>query len=215
MAPSESAAPVRLKPFEALAAACGAFALSLQLVLSIGMALEGGRSVAHGLLMYFGYFTILTNLLATLALAAAVRLVPGRQPGFLARPVVVTTITAAIVIVGVTYHLVLRQLWNPAGWMWVADVLLHYVLPLAFAVHWARSIPRRVLRWRDVGACLGYPTAYLAYALLRGAMTGLWPYPFIDVGVLGAARVAWNSVWMFVAFAAVAALLVAFNRRAA
>ena len=87
-------------------------------------------------------------------------------------------------------------------------------MPLLFVAHWTRSLPRAALRWPDLAACLRYPAAYLAYALLRGALTGLWPYPFIDASALGFARVSWNVIGLFTAFAAVATLLIGVNRRA-
>ena len=45
------------------------------------------------------------------------------------------------------------------------------------------------LRWKDAVAWLAYPGVYLVYILARGAVSGLYPYPFVDVNVLGYAGV--------------------------
>jgi hypothetical protein len=37
---------------------------------------------------------------------------------------------------------------------------------------------------------LAYPIAWLAYTFVRGAATGCYPYPFLDVNVVGYARAA-------------------------
>jgi hypothetical protein len=52
--------------FAALVAAVASSAVALQFALT----LDHGRGVAWGVLLYFGYFTILTNALVALALAA-------------------------------------------------------------------------------------------------------------------------------------------------
>jgi hypothetical protein len=37
--------------------------------------------------------------------------------------------TAAILVVGIGYHALLREIWDPRGAQRVADVVLHYVVP--------------------------------------------------------------------------------------
>ena len=58
-----------------------------------------------------------------------------------------------------------------------------------------------------------WPLGYLVYALVRGATTGFWPYPFLDVAQRGWGGVAVNCAGMVLGFAAVGALLIAAKRR--
>lgn len=44
----------------------------MQLFLSLRLAAANGKSMGEGLVVFFGYFTILTNILVALALTAAV-----------------------------------------------------------------------------------------------------------------------------------------------
>jgi len=198
--------------FAALAAFVGWGALALQLVLSIGLATTGGRPAAWGVFMYLGYFTILTNLLAALALTAAASGAQGAFWRFFRRPGVASAIAANIAVVGLVYFFVLRHIWNPQGLLWLADVLLHYLMPALFLVYWWIAVPARSLRWRDIPYWWIYPLGYLAYALVRGAIAGVYPYPFIDVGALGYVRTAVNAVGVTIGFSMVAALLVAIGR---
>ncbi len=82
-------------------------AVLLQLGLSIRLAQSNGRSIGWGVVTYLGYFTILTNLLVTIAAALPIA-VPETRPGrFFARPSVATAVAAAILLVGIASLLVL------------------------------------------------------------------------------------------------------------
>jgi len=114
------------------------FGVLLQLRLSIRLSIGNGESVVHGLVMYFGYFTVLTNILV--AVVASSR-ITGARTG-LASESLRGCATTAILVVGLGYHFLLRNIWNPEGWQWVADVVLHYAVPLAALVHWCLFPPR-------------------------------------------------------------------------
>ncbi len=210
MAPISTHHP-RLRTYAALFAIVGWCAVILQFFLSIDLALGNGKTVALGIIVYSGYFTILTNILAAFALTAVALPMHSPLGKHLHRPGVVTAIAACITIVGLTYLLVLSKIWAPQGWLWVADVTLHYVMPTAFVIFWWFAVPRGALNWKDLPSWLVFPLGYLVYVLARGAMIGLYPYPFIDVGVLGINAVLVNSLLVLLAFIAVAALLIVIN----
>ena len=69
-------------------------------------------------------------------------------------------------------------------------------------------VPARVLCWRDVPWLLLYPLVYLVYVFARGEMVGLYPYPFIDVLVLGYGAALLNSIGLFAAYALAAGVFV-------
>lgn len=184
----------------ALLAAC---AVLLQAWLSLALVRGQGGGAGQALWTLAGYFTILSNVFVALT-AAAQALAPGAR---LAGPSVRGCATTAIVLVGIGYHLLLRQVWDPQGWQRVADDLLHYAVPAAALLHWLAFPPREPppatapLRW------LVYPLAYFGWVLARGAWQGTYPYPFVDVPALGYARVAFNAAGLAIAFLAAGALL--------
>ena len=196
----------------AIGAIVGWCALVLQFFLSIGIAQAAGRTAAWGIFQYVGFFTVLTNLLVALALTASATGWASPLWRFFRRAGVQTAIAASIVIVGLTYFFILRHVWAPTGLLLLADVLLHYVMPEVFVVHWWLRVPARALRFADVPGWWGYPIGYLVYVLVRGAVAGVYPYPFIDLATLGPARTAINAVAVLAAFTAVALLLVALGR---
>lgn len=186
------------------AAITGAFALALQLLLTVQLTRSQGGGIAAAIWIYLDYFTILTNALATVALVAV-----ARGTGT-ARPISgegVTAIAACMVLVGLVYNLVLRGSWQPTGWQRLADELLHVAMPLLYLACWWQVTARVSLRPRALLPWMLYPLGYLAYALARGAIDGRYPYPFLDVGVLGYAQVLANAAGVALAFFAVGALL--------
>ena len=204
--------PNRYRPFAALAAAIGWLALGLQLLLSIRLTIANGQGALAGVWIYLGYFTVLTNLAAALALTAVACRRRGGLGEFFARPDVHTAIAMAIIVVAAIYHLLLRQLWEPQGWQVVGDDALHTLMPLLFVAYWWLAIPKTTLRWRQVFAWQVYPAGYFAYVLARGAVNGWYPYPFLDVGTLGYLRVLGDAIGVLLVFIGVGLLLVALAR---
>lgn len=152
-----------------------------------------------------GYFTILTNLgvAAVMAAAAVGRPIGPRRSG---------AMTVAIVIVGIVYHLILARLWAPVGLAWWADQGLHTAVPVATALWWLAFAPKSV-SLRDLPFWLIWPATYAVYALIRGAMTGFWPYPFLDASALGWSLVALNVALLVAVFAGLGLALIALARR--
>lgn len=172
-----------------------AFAVALQLGLSIRHQLEAGRTVGFAVLQYTGYYTIITNSFCALVAAACVwpsRL--GRFAAALRSPIAITAASVSIVMVGLLYVTLLTRVHHPQGLEHLTNLLLHYLIPPLFAHFWWRIVPKGSVQWRDAWRCMALPAAYLIYLGVRGEATGLYPYYFIDVGQLGYARAAVNAV---------------------
>lgn len=198
----DAARPAHRRASAALAVVAGGGAL-LQLVLSLQTALQNGKTLADGVVIYLGYFTVLTNLLVAWVAAAQARAGSG-GPAFWRGAAMRGCAVSAIVLVGIVYHLLLRELWSPQGWQWLADMLLHYAVPLAALALWIVLPPaERMPPWLPLAWC-GYPVAYFVYAMARGAVIGSYPYPFIDAAQLGYAAALRNAAAMAAAFAALA-----------
>jgi hypothetical protein len=200
------------RSFAAVAALIGWGTVTLQLVLSLQLAEVRGYGIGWALMMYFGYFTILTNILVALAISIPL-VAPRSRPGRIFRAAGPSTaIAAAIVIVGVAYHFLLSADWNPQGWHRLTDVLLHYIMPAVYLVHWSWLRHGSELRWRDIPKWTAYPIVYFVYVLLRGVAFGVYPYPFLDVGDLGYGAVILISLVILLGFVVTAMILVAVGR---
>ncbi len=124
----------------------------------------------------------------------------GRHP--LLKPANLTAIAVYIFVVGLVYNLVLRQLWSPLGWQWVADNLLHVVTPILYLLYWWQFVPDKPQRWKLALLWLLYPAIYFVYAIIRGQLEGVYPYPFIDVNQLGFQKVFINALIIMLLFLA-------------
>lgn len=187
----------------------GAIALVLQFALTIPARMEAGNGLAEALVFYFSFFTILTNICAVLIYAA--RLFPGRL-NFFASQLSRATIAVCIAIVGLVYATVLAKIWAPEGLFWLCNVLLHYAAPVIYLFWWALAGRKGGLGWSDTPKMLVFPVAYLVYALMRGQLTGIYPYPFLDAGALGSSKVAVNAACVAALFFAFSLIAIGFDR---
>ena len=187
------------------------FSLILQITISISAYLKEGRSLAGTLVQLFSYFTILSNLLAVICLTALFK-TNSRLGKYFFQPRVFSAIALYITIVGLVYNLVLRSLWHPEGLFKLADELLHSVNPVLFVVYWLAYVPKANLKWSQALSWLWFPLGYSVYIFIRGSISHLYPYPFLNIDTLGLSRVAINSLLMLVAFLLIGFLFVWINR---
>ncbi|MGC9216262.1 Pr6Pr family membrane protein [Acidithiobacillus sp.] len=202
----------RFKPFVATSATLGWIALALQCYLSVQWSIAHGKGLLVGLVIYFSFFTILTNFLVALALTASLLRIRSSVAEFFTRPGVNTGIAASIALVGIAYALLLQHLWHPEGLQLVADMLLHYVMPSLFLVYWWVAVPRVDARWTSVFAWMLYPVLYFVYAMTRGALYGVYPYPFINAADLGYGQALANALEVLMGFVALSLILLAVGR---
>lgn len=188
------------------------FALVLQFRLILQNGPATGMSPSTLATNFFSYFTILSNLLVAVSLSIAL-FFPGSPAAiFSSRLPVRTAITVYIFIVGLVYNLVLRQIWSPTGLQLLADNLLHVGVPIAFLILWFMEPQTERLAWKLILPWLIFPAVYLLYSLIRGAMTGWYPYPFLDAGRYGYAKVSINALGVLLAFLLAGSGLIALNR---
>lgn len=197
----------------ALLALLGFAALSTQLYLFVVTQITQGSTAARGLVLYFGYFTILTNLFCAIV-ATAIAKSPAAESRWQAwrQPWVVTAAAMAILMVGVIFHLLLSKQYQPTGISAVTNVIHHYIVPVGFTILWWRVVARGSLLWNDLPRIVAYPFAYLVYILFRGEVTGLYPYFFIDVPQIGYPQALLNAAGIGLAFVVVSAAFVAAKR---
>lgn len=190
-------------------AALGWFAIVLQFRLVLAVNDAAGLGTGETLVRFFSYFTILTN---TLAASVLTGVMLGHTRTFLAKPKVQTAVASYITVVGAVYFLILRHLWQPEGPQWLADTLLHYVMPALYVLFWLFFTDKRGMEWGDSLRWLVFPLIYVGAVLARGVPSKFYPYPFIDANQLGYFEIARNSAGMFLAFLGAGLLYIALSR---
>jgi hypothetical protein len=187
------------------------FALGLQLYIIIRSALNNQISLVSETIRFFSYFTILTNIMVALCFTCPLLSPSSRAGQYFSRSYVQAGIAVYIAIVGITYSLLLRQLWKPQGSQLIADRLLHDVMPIVYVLFWLIFVRKGNLKWSYAFSWLLYPAIYLAYVLIRGAVTDAYPYPFIDVTDLGYDGMLVNSLFMLAGFIVVGLLFISID----
>ncbi|MFC7726287.1 Pr6Pr family membrane protein [Nocardioides sp. GCM10028917] len=166
------------------------FALVFQLVLVVsGEAIlvdEDPPGLVARTYRYFAYFTIQSNVLVAITSTVLARDPVEDRLGWRAARlagVVGITVTALV------YFTLLRGLLELDGANWLADLLLHQVVPVLALAAWAVAGPRPRIGRRETAYALAWPVAWLCWTLVIGQVDGWVPYPFLDAGDEG-----WGAV---------------------
>lgn len=196
--------------FKAAIAVMGWTAILLQLFLII---LNRTADIPETIVRYFSFFTIESNILVTICFTFLL-LKPNSTIGtFFQKPENITAVTLYILIVGIVYNVILRFLWAPTGFQKLADELLHTLIPIFVLVYWYFFAEKSSLKYNHIFRWLLFPTLFLIYTLIRGHFVTYYPYPFLDVGILGYPTVMQNSFFMVFAFLVIGNLLIYIGKK--
>jgi len=200
--------PILKKVFACIGGLLTWAAVALQLYLIIT---NRQVSLSETLVLFFSFFTILTNILVAVSFTAAL----SNLSTFFTKTKTLIAIAVYIAIVGITYNVILRGIWNPQGLQRIVDEALHVAVPIVFILYWSLFVPKEKLSWRNSITWLWYPGIYLIWVLIRGHFSGAYPYPFLDAGVLGYGKALINSGVVCVAIIVVSLLFIGISRSAA
>jgi hypothetical protein len=171
--------------------------LGARLYADLGVAARDGVSVLGSIADFLSYFSTQANVLVALSMTLAVARPTAIPP--LSRPSAQGALAVYMIVTGVTFELLLRT--REQGLPWVADTIMHVVVPTLYVIYYGLDISKGRLIWWDPLRWLIYPLIYLTYAMVRGTVDGWYPYPFIDVAGIGYAMVLQNALVFLVLFA--------------
>ena len=173
-----------------IGALLGWFAVITQLYLMMKNRVLSAPETA---LRFFDFFTIDTNIIVALCFTYIFFGSKSRWGRFFSRASTITAITVYITIVGIVYNVVLRSTWNPYGMQKIVDELLHSVIPALFILFWLFFTPIEQLKWKNAFPWLIYPIIYMIYAMIFGAVTKFFPYPFVNANEIGYNKAVLNA----------------------
>jgi hypothetical protein len=182
-------------------------------VLQYGLMLEG-ETLTTGIaksVEFFSYFTIISNLLAAVVLTAPLVAQGSAVATWCERTPTRIMTAAYLAITAGIYHALLASQWDPQGWRLVSDTLLHTVTPAVFLVDWLARGGVGPVIWRALPKVLVLPVVYGVWTLVHGALSGFYPYPFMNVAKRGYPDVLVTMVVMAIGFLVVAAVFTALH----
>jgi hypothetical protein len=168
-----------------------------------------GESLATRLVRLFSFFTIQSNIFVlgtSLALAMNIW-----RDGRVWRVLRLDALLG-IIITGLVYETILAPLVHPQGWALAATIGFHYISPWATLIGWLIFGPRPRMSWRVFALAFIWPVLWLVYTFIHGAVTGWYPYPFLDVTTIGFADSVRNSAFVLLIGIVIAVVLTLLDR---
>ena len=159
-----------------------------------------------GTAVFFSFLTLQITLIAAVITSRAAMSRSSNAGSRLASALAAYEAAGAIIFLGA-----LQPYWHHAGTQLLADLVLHGLIPVLYLGFWCAA-PKPSLRWRDPLLWLFYPAIYLALLLFAARWTGFYPYPFIDVRVLGFWILIFNGIAIGVTFWSIGVAIVLVSR---
>lgn len=130
---------------------------------------------------FFAYLTIQSNIMYVLVagvtgVAAWRGVVSSRRLDAARAAVLTCTVTAGIVFAAIVQQSAVRGIRVDVPW---SDIMLHFVLPVVAIADWMLT-PRSRVPKKVVLLVLAYVGVWGAVTMIRGSITGWYPYYFLD-----------------------------------
>lgn len=170
------------KIYEIIIFSLGWFSIVNQFVLIIQ---NRQADITETILRFFSFFTILTNILVALFFTVKSFNLSKISFGLFYKSGIFTALTTFILIVGLVYQVLLRNLWKPTGLQLVVDELLHTIIPLCTFIYWFFYAEQSDSKIQSVIIWLCYPIIYIIFIFIRGYFSNFYPYPFLNISEIG------------------------------
>lgn len=162
---------------------------------------------------YFAFFTIQTAMINIVVLITggimALRLERDTQLYTAIR----ASVFAYAIVTGVVYNLLLRDVPNDDGYVgpvWPNESL-HVWIPIYIALDWLLTPGRVRIAWTTLWLAVSFPLIWVGVTMTRGALTGWYPYPFLEPdgpnGIIGIVSYVGGIAVFIIALAALAVLI--------
>ncbi|MGL4648160.1 MAG: Pr6Pr family membrane protein, partial [Caldilineaceae bacterium] len=128
-----------------------------------------------GAINTLSYFTYAANIIGVSVLFWTA-MSSSRQQPTLASDMLRGAAVTYLGLTGIVYPILLAG----TASIWWTDKVMHVVMPLVMVADWLIDPPRPALTYRKALWWLVFPLAWLAYTLVRGSITGWYPYGFLN-----------------------------------
>jgi hypothetical protein len=162
---------------------------------------------------YFSFFTIQSSMIAIVVLAVGGVLALRHPSDPVLYSIMRMSVLAYAIVTAVVYNVLLRGI-PDEGFVvtaWPGEIM-HVWVPLFIGLDWIFSPGQPRLRWTALRVVVIYPLAWLAFTLVRGALTGWFPYPFLEPST-GFLSVSIYVVGISAFIVGVSALAIGWSRR--
>lgn len=151
----------------------------------------------------FSYFTIWSNLVVAISATLLWRR-PWRDTT--GRRVLRMDALLMITVTAIVYQVLLAPTTEVIGWSNLTDPILHVITPLVTVVVWVIWGPRGWVTGKMIPAALVVPVLWIVWMLIRGAISDVYPYGFVNITEYGVAAVS-KTLAMILVFGLIVATI--------
>jgi hypothetical protein len=151
-------------------------------------------SLFMSIVYYFNYFTNWTNILLTAYFFITCFLYDYKIGVWSNKDYVRSALLLYILVIGVGFHFLISKFWEPEGILLWGSNICHYITPILMLIDCALLKPSIKIKFKHTVLWLIYPIAYALFVIIKGSLTGHYPYFFLHVGDLGIVRVLINII---------------------
>lgn len=166
-------------------------------------------------LYIFHYFTILSNVFAVVILSISAHKIlstPPKNLPYTWAPLLKGMVIMCLMITMIVSHFLLNQYFQMTGILGISVTLLHYVVPFMVLIDYLLFDSKGWMRNKSPLQWIMAPLIYVVFALIAaqigdgiGYGNSRYPYPFLDVEILG-----WSTVILIIFVMAIAILFLGY-----
>jgi hypothetical protein len=165
---------------------------------------------------YFGnslsYYTLQTNLMVAIWLIIAIVLGEQEERPLIMHPIIHGAICLYITTTFLIFAIFLSGGYQPTGIEAISNILMHYIVPVAFILEWIFSEIHTKYKYIYLLYYSIYPFAYVFYTVIRGFFTGFYPYYFFDLNTISPISLAINVILLVILFTIIGSIYITINR---
>lgn len=140
---------------------------------------------------YYSYFTVQSNL--AVGISSLILLINPTYSSNWFRLLRIDSIIC-IVITCIVYNVMLRDDdHNLKGIAMFTNEALHVIIPFLAVLNWLVFGPRKIPNKKIMITAIIPPLIYVIYIFIRGYITDLYPYPFLDASKIGLTQALLNT----------------------
>lgn len=131
---------------------------------------------------YFSYFTIQTAMINIVVLIVGGFMALRNERDTRLYTAIRASVFSYALVTAVVYNLLLRDIPNDDGYVgpvWPNESL-HVWIPIYIALDWLLTPGRVRIAWSTLWLAVSYPLIWVGVTMVRGSITGWYPYPFLE-----------------------------------
>ncbi len=128
----------------------------------------------------FSYYTIQSNILVVLLISLRIYYRFNKKNITKFISLITVAMTSWLLVTGLGFILLLSAIYHPEGIKMISNISLHYVTPTLMLIYYFFTENKVKTKKSLLLLFISYPLVYCIISLIRGVITGFYPYWFLN-----------------------------------